>query len=136
MPTIHPELDDEIAKLEGTEDRSAADTARLTEAKLELEKINKKKAEYVAEHPEQRKLIYRPRRLEGEDPVAAGKPVELRRNLFKKNGLPRRPERSIYYDSVMNPFGVAPPGMPYVERGEELDTSSFILAEHTCSAFT
>ena len=38
------------------------------------------------------------------------------RNVFKKNGLPRHPERSIYYDPQMNPFGVPPPGMPYMER--------------------
>lgn len=39
-----------------------------------------------------------------------------KRNLFNKKGLPRHPERSIYYDPVLNPFGVPPPGMPYLER--------------------
>ena len=39
------------------------------------------------------------------------------RNYFGKNGLPRHPERSVYYDPVLNPYGVAPPGMPYAERG-------------------
>jgi len=28
----------------------------------------------------------------------------------------KRPERSIYYDPVMNPYGAPPPGMPYKER--------------------
>ena len=80
-----------------------------------MEHINRKKAEYVEEHPEQRRLVYR-RRKEGEPEIEL--PVLKKRNLFKKNGLPRHPERSVYYDPVMNPFGVAPPGMPYVERRE------------------
>lgn len=28
----------------------------------------------------------------------------------------RNPERSIYYDPVLNPYGAPPPGMPYAER--------------------
>lgn len=43
-------------------------------------------------------------------------PVDRTRKLFDKNGIPIHPERSIYYDPVMNPFGVPPPGMPYIER--------------------
>ena len=96
-------------------EESHADAAKLAELKAELEHINRKKAEYVEEHPEQRRLVYR-RRKEGEPEIEL--PVLKKRNLFKKNGLPRHPERSIYYDPVMNPFGVAPPGMPYVERRE------------------
>ncbi|KAF8913247.1 WW domain binding protein 11-domain-containing protein [Gymnopilus junonius] len=93
-------------------EESRADPAKLAELKAELEKINRKKAEYVEEHPEMRKVVYR-RRKQGEpEPELPTK----KRNLFKKNGLPRHPERSIYYDRVMNPYGVAPPGMPYVER--------------------
>lgn len=94
-------------------EEARSDPGKLAELKAELEKINKKKAEYVEEHPEQRRLVYR-RRKEGEPEPDL--PVLKKRNLFKKNGLPRHPERSIYYDPVMNPFGVAPPGMPYVER--------------------
>jgi len=45
-------------------------------------------------------------------------PKRKDRKVFDKNGLPRHPERSIYYDPVMNPYGVAPPGMPYMERRE------------------
>lgn len=41
--------------------------------------------------------------------------------MFKKNGLPRHPERSIYYDASLNPFGVAPPGMPYMQRAKRAD---------------
>lgn len=88
---------------------------RLAELKAELEKINRKKAEYVTEHPEHRRLVYRPRRTEG-DPL----PEEIvlpKRRIFNKHGLPRHPDRSIYYDPIMNPYGVPPPGMPYEERG-------------------
>ncbi|PPQ64086.1 hypothetical protein CVT24_008899 [Panaeolus cyanescens] len=101
----------EIVIKELEADRS--DPQKLAELKAELEKINKKKAEYVAEHPEARKLVYR-RRREGEPEPEL--PTVKRRNPFKKNGLPKHPERSIYYDPVLNPFGVAPPGMPYIER--------------------
>ncbi|KAG6846101.1 hypothetical protein H0H87_006465 [Tephrocybe sp. NHM501043] len=106
------DLEDEIANLEAAKDPTEA--ARLADLKAELEKINRKKAEYVEEHPEHRRLVYRPRRKEGDAP-----PEEIilpKRRIFDKNGLPRHPERSVYYDPVMNPFGVAPPGMPYMER--------------------
>lgn len=70
----------------------------------------------MKEHPEHRKLVYRPHR----DPNEKQKqPDDLKpqsRNLFNKHGLPRHPERSIYYDPLLNPYGVPPPGMPYIER--------------------
>ena len=106
--------------MSGLAEPSAADSARLKEVQAELEKINKKKEEYVQEHPEQRKLVFRSRRPN--ESAGEEKKVETaapkKRNLFKKNGLPRHPERSIYYDPLMNPYGVPPPGMPYVERGQ------------------
>ncbi|KAG0702750.1 WW domain binding protein 11-domain-containing protein [Suillus ampliporus] len=109
------DLQDEIEKLEGVADPSATENHRLAELKTELNKIMAKKEEYVQEHPEQRKLVYRARRekdgVNKEEPV-----VEQKRNVFNKHGLPRHPERSIYYDSIMNPYGVPPPGMPYMER--------------------
>ena len=107
------ELEEEIEKLEADSD---GNKGRLTELKTELEKINKKKEEYVAEHPEHRKLVYRQRRDNKEKEKETEAAVPQTRNLFKKNGLPRHPERSIYYDPVLNPFGVPPPGMPYAER--------------------
>lgn len=94
-------------------EESREDASKLAELKGELEKINKRKAEYVAEHPEARRLVYR-RRKQGEPEPEL--PTKRPRNLFDKNGLPRHPERSIYYDPVMNKYGVAPPGMPYMER--------------------
>jgi len=110
------DLEDEIQAIESNEATTAADKTRLAELKSELEKINQKKEEYVKEHPEQRRLVYRPRRQDDSDKPREEVILRRKRNLFKKNGLPRHPERSIYYDPVMNPFGVAPPGMPYQER--------------------
>lgn len=110
------DLEDEIANLETLPTPSSSEKARLTEAKAELEKINQKKEEYVKEHPEHRRLVYRPRRQQTDSDKPEEELVLPTRNLFKANGLPRHPERSIYYDPVMNPFGVAPPGMPYRER--------------------
>jgi len=113
VDTQLPDLEAAIKELE----ESRSDAGKLAELKAELEKINRKKAEYVEEHPEQRRLVYR-RRKEGEPEPEL--PILKKRNLFKKNGLPRHPERSIYYDPTMNPFGVAPPGMPYMERREHI----------------
>ncbi|KAJ3575244.1 hypothetical protein NP233_g1232 [Leucocoprinus birnbaumii] len=108
------DLEEEIEQLES----SNGDKARLAEAKAELEKIQKKKEEYVQEHPEQRNLVYRRRRKhdDGDKSAQTENPPPQKRNLFNKKGLPRHPERSIYYDPVMNPFGAPPPGMPYMER--------------------
>ncbi|KAH0838118.1 hypothetical protein J3R83DRAFT_6364 [Lanmaoa asiatica] len=116
-PTHHvSDLEDEIEKLEASAELSTSDKSRLTNLKNELSKIMEKKDGYVKEHPEQRKLVYRPRKQEkGEDQKEAPL-VEQKRNLFNKHGLPRHPERSIYYDPVMNPYGVPPPGMSYIER--------------------
>ncbi len=109
------ELEEEIEKLEATPD---ANKTRLNELKTELEKINKKKEDYVTEHPEHKKLVYKARRQQGTQDMEQDPPVPEKRNLFNKHGLPRHPERSIYYDPVMNPYGVPPPGMPYMERRE------------------
>jgi hypothetical protein len=79
----------------------------------------KKKEAYVAEHPEERRLVYRGKKKDeggSSSKDDAPKPPAKSRNLFNKNGLPRHPERSMYYDPVMNPYGVPPPGMPYMER--------------------
>ncbi|PFH52337.1 hypothetical protein AMATHDRAFT_57409 [Amanita thiersii Skay4041] len=117
------ELEVEIKELEQKSNPSSADKTRLSELKTEVEKINKRKSDYVVEHPEHRHLVYKKRKIEGEK--LSETVVPEKRNLFNKKGLPRHPERSIYYDPVMNPFGVPPPGMPYVERpllAGEVDT--------------
>jgi hypothetical protein len=119
---VDAELEDEIAKIESSADASAEDKSRLADLKKELETIMKKKEDYVTEHPEQRRLVYRGRKTDapqGEKSGEAPKP-QTKRNVFDKNGMPRHPERSIYYDPVLNPYGVAPPGMPYMERGQSI----------------
>lgn len=84
-----------------------------------------KKEVYLAEHPEQRHLVYKRKRETERDDDGDGKkdstapPLKARRLFYDKGpkkGLPRHPERSIYYDPIMNPHGMPPPGMPYVER--------------------
>jgi mRNA biogenesis factor len=112
------ELEEDIQKLESADELTSADRSRLSSLKSELENINKRKEKYVEEHPEHRKLVYRPRRQHDEEKKE--EVIPQKRNLFNKHGLPRHPERSIYYDPVMNPFGVPPPGMPYMERREFL----------------
>ncbi|KAI5120580.1 hypothetical protein M0805_002530 [Coniferiporia weirii] len=112
------EIEEEIVELEKLAESTAIQKARITELKSELSRINKKKEDYVEEHPEQRGLVYRRRtaREEDRDDAKAQPPGKTKRNIFNKNGLPRHPERSVYYDPVMNPYGMPPPGMPYVER--------------------
>lgn len=109
--------------------------ARIAELKAELERIKKKKEEYVEAHPEQKNLVYASARRREQRERETGKedggtsPAKKQRNLFNKNGLPRHPERSIYYDPVLNPYGMPPPGMPYVERGVSCYSISFLLGE-------
>ncbi|CAK5266064.1 unnamed protein product [Mycena citricolor] len=101
----------EVERLEFATDPK--DKARYKDAKAELDRIYAKKEEYLKEHPEHRRLVYKGKKDDSQPDV----PVKLStRNYFDKHGLPRHPERSVYYDPVMNPFGVAPPGMPYQER--------------------
>ncbi|KAF9446114.1 hypothetical protein P691DRAFT_804696 [Macrolepiota fuliginosa MF-IS2] len=120
------DLEEEIGQLESSD----GDKGRLAELKAELEKVNKKKEEYVKEHPEQRNLVYRRHRKQtdgNENSKHEEEPEPQKRNLFNKKGLPRHPERSIYYDAVMNPYGVPPPGMPYLERPlrpDEMDSEA------------
>ncbi|GJJ13242.1 hypothetical protein Clacol_007493 [Clathrus columnatus] len=113
-------IEEDIERLEKAEKDnviSPVQKTQLESLKTELDRINKKKEEYVTEHPEHRRLVYRgkykkaPQDEENETQIK-GK----QRNVFDKNGLPRHPERSIYYDPVMNPYGVPPPGLPYMER--------------------
>ena len=95
------------------------DKTRLSNLRAELDKLRKAKEEYVKEHPEHRKLVYgeASARQSRESDVGGNKPaVNAVRQLFGKDGLPLHPERSIYYDPVLNRYGVPPPGMPYMER--------------------
>jgi hypothetical protein len=87
---------------------------RLAELEREVEYITKKKEKYVAEHPEHRDLVYKPYGKK----EALGDEEEDEKALYKKDGRLRDPTRSVYYDAVLNPYGVPPPGMPYRERSE------------------
>lgn len=92
---------------------------KLASLREEIDRVKKAKAEYVEAHPEHAKLVYpsghAPREKRESEP-SSERPSNISRSLFGPNGLPLHPERSVYYDAVMNPFGVAPPGMPYLER--------------------
>ena len=56
------DLEDEIEKLSSSASLSDEDQKRLKDLKAELDNITAKKKKYVEEHPEQRKLVFRPRR--------------------------------------------------------------------------
>jgi len=95
------------------------DKTRLSNLKAELDKLRKAKEEYVKEHPEHRKLVYGEGSAKESRESGGGgtKPaVGAVRQLFGKDGLPLHPERSIYYDPVLNRYGAPPPGMPYMEK--------------------
>ncbi len=67
------DLEDEIKNLSSNAALSDSDQKRLKELKAELDNIIKKKEKYLEEHPEQRKLVYRPRRQPKDD--QASKPA-------------------------------------------------------------
>jgi WW domain-binding protein 11 len=96
-----------------------AEKGRITTLRTELAHVRKVKEEYVKEHPEHRNLVYANSNRRPRDDREAGTSGPDRK-LFGKDGLPLHPERSIYYDPVLNPFGAPPPGMPYIERREFL----------------
>jgi hypothetical protein len=129
------DMEDEIERLEGSGELSPTDRAKLAELKKELAHIVKKKEEYVAENPEQRKLVFKPRRRQRDEgsnkPEDEGGPSRPKaRRVFNKKGQLRHPERSVYYDPVYNPFGVPPPGMPYMERREPIYTPRILSYIH------
>lgn len=90
---------------------------RLIELRAEVNRIEKAKEEYVAAHPEHKKLVYAgKRRNDGEGGSGQPKAEPAVRQVFGKDGLPIHPDRSVYYHPTMNPYGMPPPGMPYMER--------------------
>ncbi|QRV94814.1 hypothetical protein RhiJN_22832 [Ceratobasidium sp. AG-Ba] len=112
-------LETEMQELEdlGESKLDSKQAARLKELRVEVERIRKVKQDYVKAHPEQAHLV---RGLHGskrkQEPSASSSGAPAVRSVFGKNGLPIHPERSLYYDPVMNPYGMPPPGMPYAER--------------------
>jgi hypothetical protein len=102
-------------------DPTGVEKNRLSHLRHELTRLKKAKEEYLKDHPEHRSLVYassRRRQQQGEGGSGSGA-LGPERKLFGKDGMPLRPERSIYYDPVMNPYGIPPPGMPYRERREQ-----------------
>lgn len=87
---------------------------KIAELEAEIARIKDTKAQYVADHPDQRKAIYGEDRR-AEEAKDAGVPDK---DLYDSKGRLRDPKRSVYYDPILNPFGVPPPGMPYKEHGE------------------
>ncbi|KAG9123971.1 hypothetical protein FRC07_013314 [Ceratobasidium sp. 392] len=113
-------IETEIQELEdlGETKLDQKQSARLKELRAEVERVRKIKQDYVNAHPEQAHLVrglQGPRRKQEPNPSSSGA-LPAVRSIFGKNGLPIHPERSLYYDPVMNPYGMPPPGMPYAER--------------------
>lgn len=103
----------------------------MVELESEVKRIKSTKEKYVAEHPEHRKLIYPEDAKRAEAAKAAG--IDDK-ELYDSKGRLRDPKRSIYYDPVLNPFGVPPPGMPYREHrkylAETLSLADILASEH------
>ncbi|PWN23166.1 hypothetical protein BCV69DRAFT_280778 [Microstroma glucosiphilum] len=100
-------LENEIRQLE----RSGKTGPELEDLKSELRKAKGAKDKYLEKHPEHKKFIY-PHSQEQK----AEETGDHGRGLFRPDGKPRFPERSVYYHPVFNPWGAPPPGMPYAEK--------------------
>ncbi|KAH9033032.1 WW domain binding protein 11-domain-containing protein [Lactarius hengduanensis] len=70
------DLEDEIDKLSSAASLPDADQKRLKDLKVELDNITKKKEKYLEEHPDQRKLVFRPRRQPKDGQPSKGGPAE------------------------------------------------------------
>ncbi|KAG8809509.1 hypothetical protein FRC17_003406 [Serendipita sp. 399] len=129
------QLEEEIEDLESRGELMPEERGHLAELRQQLKRALKAKEDYLKEHPEHRSLIYssaykRSKGLSNDDSNRAGvAPGD--RSVFGKDGLPLRPERSIYYDPVMNPYGVPPPGMPYIERPATPEPMEDVLQEES-----
>lgn len=100
-------LEEELRNLE----RTKADAREIERARDELKKIREAKDKYLKQHPEHRKLIY-----PHQEAAQAAAQAALPTGLFRPDGKPYHPERSLYYDPIYNPWGNPPPGMPYREK--------------------
>ncbi|KAH8925899.1 hypothetical protein BT69DRAFT_1331741 [Atractiella rhizophila] len=108
--------------------RTPTQDKEVKELKAEVKKISKAKEDYLKEHPEERdKIIKKPGQAQGDYKSNLKEQVESaqrkggERNIFKKDGTLVNPKKSVYYDPVYNPYGVPPPGMPYLERPDAED---------------
>lgn len=100
-------LESEIRHLE----RAGKTGPELETLKAELKKAKEAKDKYLEKHPEHKKFIY-PHSQEQKAEEAS----DHGRGLFRPDGKPRFPEKSVYYHPVFNPWGAPPPGMPYAEK--------------------
>ncbi|CAO1620357.1 unnamed protein product [Jaminaea pallidilutea] len=103
--------------------RSQGDSGEISRLQTEIAKAKEAKDKYLQQHPEHRKFIY-PHEKSAEENAAATAGQDDGRGLFRPDGRPRHPERSVYYDPVFNPWGNPPPGMPYAEKPPHLWPSS------------
>lgn len=99
-----------------------AGRAELQDLRDELARIKAAKEEYVTAHPEHRKYVYPYSEQSGSGSGSKNDgDAGANQGPLGKDGVPRNPERSVYYHPVFNPFGVPPPGMPYLEKREQVE---------------
>ncbi|KDN45301.1 hypothetical protein K437DRAFT_256645 [Tilletiaria anomala UBC 951] len=117
-------LEKDVKELEAKAQKgplSKAEREELDKLRAELVKIRSAKDAYVEAHTEHRKFIYphnqedKKKENEGNENNSAGR-MKAIGALLGKNGLPKHPERSVYFHPLLNPTGAAPPGMPYREK--------------------
>ncbi|SPO26576.1 uncharacterized protein UTRI_04165 [Ustilago trichophora] len=108
------------------------DLEELKRLQAELAKIKSIKEEYIRKHPDQRNFVrgYEDGAASSSatkdraDPSSSSSnqaPAQLRSAASggqrpESQRASRDPRWSIYYDSVFNPYGAPPPGMPYLEK--------------------
>ncbi|TIB79180.1 hypothetical protein E3Q23_00265 [Wallemia mellicola] len=117
-------LEIEIKSLQERSQKEELDknlSAHFTQLKEEFERIKKAKEEFVEEHPEKKAEIYKHLSAPSAQAQAAlarrrDEKPQKPKQLLDKKGMPINPTKSVYYDPVYNPTGVAPPGMPYAEK--------------------
>lgn len=119
----------EIKSLEERSSKESLDknlVSHLESLKNELNRINQAKDDYVNEHPEKRSEIFKSQSKPSEQALEAlnqrkneGITQKPNRKVFDSKGMPLNPQKSIYYDPVLNPHGNPPPGMPYAEKQSE-----------------
>jgi hypothetical protein len=107
-------IQDEIQSLSSKSDLTPAQKTRLSSLKEELANVKKSKDKYLQEHPEHRKIVYKENAPQASSGSSSTPGNAL--SLYDKEGKLRDPKKSVYYDPVLNPYGVPPPGMPYLER--------------------
>ena len=98
-----------------------SDREQLDALRAELDRIKAAKDAYIEQHPEHKKFVYphnqEPKRRVDVAPPQPAQPGRAA-PILQKNGLPKHPERSVYYDPIFNPTGAPPPGMLYREKRE------------------